>query len=119
MERQGSGLCKIRTTYQNAINYEVGMEPSFRSNRVEFTVNLPNLNFKASKNEAINEAINENQKILLDILRNHPAITQKEIIERTLLSRSTVQRVIKELKEMGYLERIGSKKSGRWIVIEI
>lgn len=62
MERQGSGLCKIRTTYQNAINYEVGMEPSFRSNRVEFTVNLPNLNFKASKNEAINE----NQKILLD-----------------------------------------------------
>lgn len=23
MERQGSGLCKIRTTYQNAINYEV------------------------------------------------------------------------------------------------
>ena len=122
MERQGSGLSKIRTAYENAANYQPGLEPTFRSNRVEFTVNLPNLNFKASSNEALNEAINEaltdNQKMLLDMLRNDPTITQKEIIERVSLSRSTVQRMIKELSELGRLERIGSKKTGSWIVKE-
>ena len=56
--------------------------------------------------------------MLLDILRNNPIITQKEIIERTSLSRSTVQRAIKELSKAGRLERVGSKKTGNWIVKE-
>ena len=94
----------------------------FRSNRVEFTVKLPNLNFKASSSEALNEVLNEslteNQKLLLDILHSNPAITQKEIIANMSLSRSTVQRAIKELIEKGKLERVGSKKTGSWIVKE-
>lgn len=115
MERQGSGLSKIRTAYENAANYKEGMEPTFRSNRVEFTVKLPNLNYKASNNKALNEALSGNQKLLLDILRSNSAITQKEIIVKTSLSRSTVQRVMKELTEMGRLKRVGSKKKGSWI----
>lgn len=120
MERQGSGLSKICTSYENAANYQPGMEPIFQSNRVEFTVMLPNLNFKASGNKALNEALNKalnkNQKLLLDMLRNNPTITQKEIMEKTFLSRSTVQRTIKKLLEMGRLERVGSKKTGSWLV---
>ena len=120
MERQGSGLSKICTAYENAANYQPGLEPMFHSNRVEFTVKLPNLNFKASNNEALNEALNEvltnNQKMMIDILSNNPTITQKEIVKRTSLSRSTVQRAIKELTEMGRLERAGSKKTGSWSV---
>ena len=111
-----------RQAYENAANYQPSMEPTFRSNRVEFSVKLPNLNFKASSDEALNEALNEalteNQKLLLDILRSNPTITQKEIISKTSLSRSTVQRAIKELIETGSLERVGSKKTGSWIVKE-
>ena len=98
------------------------MEATIRSNRVEFTVKLPNLNFKASGDEALNETLNEalteKQKLLLDILRNNPTITQKEIVESASLSRSTVQRTVKELTEMGRLKRVGSKKTGSWIVKE-
>ena len=78
------------------------------------------MNFKASNDEALNEALNEalteNQKLLFDILHSNPTITQKELIANTSLSRSTIQRAIKELIEMGRLERIGSKKTGSWIV---
>jgi hypothetical protein len=35
------------------------MEPTFRFNRVEFTFNLPNLNFKASGDDALNSQIIE------------------------------------------------------------
>lgn len=112
-KRDGASHRTIRY-YEHAENYQPGLEPTFRSNRVEFTVKLPNLNFKASSNEALTD----NQKMLLDMLRNDPTITQKEIIERVSLSRSTVQRMIKELSELGRLERIGSKKTGSWIVKE-
>ena len=44
--------------------------------------------------------------------------TQKEIIERVSLSRSAVQRMIKVLSKLGRLERVGSKKTGSWIVKE-
>ena len=49
---------------------------------------------RASK-EALKEALNEKQKKLLEMIRSEPVITQKKIVEKTGLSRSTVQRIIK------------------------
>ena len=46
------------------------------------------------------------------MLRNNPTITQKEIIERVSLSRSAVQRMIKELSKLGRLERVGKLAVG-------
>ena len=39
-------------------------KPPFNSNRTEFTVTLPNLNFKASPGGAFSEALTDNQKLL-------------------------------------------------------
>ena len=86
--------------------------PLFRFNNVEFTVTLPNLNFKASENEALSD----NEKLLLSLFTQNPALTQKGVTETTGLSRATVQRTIKKLADMGRLERSGSKKYGSWIV---
>lgn len=73
---------------------------------------LPNLNFKASENEALSD----NEKLLLSLFTQNPALTQKDVTETTGLSRATVQRTIKKLADMGRLERSGSKKYGSWIV---
>lgn len=48
MERQGSGLNKIRDAYAQAANFRTGMEPTFYSDRTQFTVTLPNLNYRAA-----------------------------------------------------------------------
>lgn len=117
MERHGSGLSKICNWYKNEANYDNDMEPKFRSNTVEFTVTLPNLNFKASKNEALNEALNGNEKLLLSLFNKNPRMTQKCIMETTGLSRATVQRAIKRLTDIGCLQRAGSRKVGQWIVV--
>ena len=45
MERQGSGLSKIRDAYEKSANFREGMEPSFYSDQTQFTVTLPNLNY--------------------------------------------------------------------------
>lgn len=69
-----------------------------------------------SLNESIKESLTENEKILFDLFSSNPKITQKEIVLKTSFSRSTVQRIIKELINKNKLERIGSKKDGSWII---
>lgn len=128
MERQGSGLNKIREAYENAANYQEGMEPEFYSDRVLFMVTLKNLNYKTSiheaeneakseaKSEAENSALTELEKTLCELLEEHPKITQSEIKEQLKLSRSKVQRTMKKLVSEGVIENTGSRRRGYWKV---
>ena len=45
MERKGSGFRKIIGGYEFQINYDESKKPSFRSDRYQFTVVMPNLNY--------------------------------------------------------------------------
>lgn len=45
MERSGSGLEKIRDSYERSANFAESKEPSFYSDRGQFVVTLPNLNY--------------------------------------------------------------------------
>ncbi|EET59250.1 hypothetical protein BRYFOR_08772 [Marvinbryantia formatexigens DSM 14469] len=124
MERQGSGLNKIREAYENAVNYQPGMEPEFYSDRVLFMVTLKNLNYKKLLNEAENEAKNEAENSILtelerrlcELLKENSKITQKEIQKQLNLSRSKVQRTMKKLVDKGVIENTGSHRSGHWEV---
>ena len=128
MERQGSGLGKICAAYESAANYRPGLDPVFRSNRAEFTVELPNLNYNVTADEALNDALNEalngklnitlnySERKILELINSNPEIMQTEIIEKSGFSRPTVQRYIKILSEKGCIERVGGKKSGYWKV---
>ena len=48
MERRGSGLKKIISSYQNAINYTQEKEVEFKSTQKDFKVILKNLNYKVA-----------------------------------------------------------------------
>ena len=43
MERKGSGFGKIISGYETQINYNKSKKPSFRSDRYQFTVVMPEL----------------------------------------------------------------------------
>lgn len=45
MERKGSGFGKILNGYKAQINYTEDKRPAFRSDRYQFTVVMPNLNY--------------------------------------------------------------------------
>lgn len=124
MERQGSGLNKIREAYENAANYQADMEPEFYSDRVLFMVTLKNLNYKMPANEAESEAkseaenivLTELEKILCELLKKNSKITQSEIQRQLGISRSKVQRTMKKLVNEGVIENIGSHRKGYWKV---
>lgn len=53
------------------------------------------------------------QKILTAI-KNNPDITINEISEEIKMSVSGVKKVLKQLREKGIIERVGSRKGGHW-----
>lgn len=53
---------------------------------------------------------------ILHRLGEAPEITQVKLMEEFDLSRKQIQRIIKDLREDGLIERQGSNRNGKWIV---
>uniref|UniRef100_UPI003521F46D MarR family transcriptional regulator n=2 Tax=Blautia TaxID=572511 RepID=UPI003521F46D len=49
-------------------------------------------------------------------MKEDSAITQVRLMEEFDLTRKQVQKIIKDLREDGLVERQGSNRSGKWIV---
>ncbi|MBU3714156.1 MAG: HTH domain-containing protein [Ferruginibacter sp.] len=56
---------------------------------------------------------------VFSLIKQNNKITAKEISERLNVSLSTVRRNIKELRDNGKIERIGSDKTGYWRIISL
>ena len=66
----------------------------------------------------INGTINENEKIVLDIILKDPNITIAEIANQSNKSIRTINRIINSLKEKNLLKRMNSNKDGYWEVLK-
>ena len=55
---------------------------------------------------------------ILQRMQENPAITQVNLMEEFELTRKQVQIVIKDLQKNGLVERQGSRRSGRWVVMK-
>jgi len=64
-----------------------------------------------SQNDTVNDTV-------FSLIQQDNNITAKGISERLKMSLSTVRRKIKELRDNGKIERIGSDKTGYWKIIE-
>lgn len=78
------------------------------------------------KNDNINDKINiGNNKLpadrreteLIKYISNDPHVTIGQLSEQLNVSKTTVSRMIKELKERKIICRSGSNKSGKWVVL--
>jgi predicted HTH transcriptional regulator len=64
-----------------------------------------------TQNDTVNDTV-------FYLIKQNSKITATEISEQLNISLSTAKRKIKELKENGTVERIGSDKTGYWKIIE-
>ena len=67
MERRGSGLKKIISSYQNAINYTQEKKVEFKSTQKDFKVILKNLNYKVAIKSDDKVAIKSDDKVAIKI----------------------------------------------------
>ena len=114
-EGRNTGFKKIL----NALEHNGSPQPEFETDE-EHSYFITRIyihdDFKASENEALNEALSENEKLIISMIKQNSDIKQKEIIENTTISRAQVQRIMKSLQERGVIAHENSKKIGKWIV---
>ena len=54
---------------------------------------------------------------IINVLRNDPTATQKQIAEATGKSERTIKRRTVEMQEKGLISRENGKRNGKWIVL--
>ena len=76
---------------------------------VNDTVNL--------QNDTVNN-LKEGLKRIYIAIKNNPDITHSQLMEIFNISESTAKRATRDLKKLGYIEREGSDKTGKWIILK-
>ena len=72
-------------------------------------------------NDSVNDGVKRLNKTLQRIYNeivNKPEIRTTELMEILNISESTVTRATRELKKLGFIKRMGSDKTGRWVIIK-
>ena len=99
MERKGSGFAKILDNYAFQVNYTEEKKPYFRSDRYQFTVSMPNLNYDGTQ-DGTQEDI---YALILEMIKRNNKISAKQMSEKLGISFRTVRRKIKKMDNVEYI----------------
>ncbi len=92
------------------------IHPGFIAGGNDFGNNNGNYSGINNGNDFGNENQSDNAERILNIMKGTPRITINQIVSVTGISKRTVSRIIKELKEKEIIRREGTK-NGMWIVL--
>ena len=122
MERSGSGLGKIRSSYEVSANFETGKEPVFYSDRSQFLVTLCNLNYRdgdmvkdSSENTSSASEINLRQDQILQTMLSAHKYSLGEVADKVGLKETMAKIVLDDLVEKGYLSFVAGVNRGRYL----
>lgn len=115
-ERSGRGVPKITEIY--------GKEAfEFRENSIVVTIPFNKIDSDVGDKvidkvgDKFSGNLNETRLRILEEMRHNPQITQVQLMERLGLGKTAIQTNVSYLRKNGYVERIGSNKTGYWKVL--
>ena len=120
MKRNGSPAIEFRTD-QSAVVCVVHPvdEPASAPDE---PVNEPDAPANAPANAPVNApaklSLTDLQLVLLKEIVRDQAVSYDELAAITKRNRTTVMRNIKKMKDAGILKRVGSDKTGRWVIVD-
>lgn len=123
MERKGSGFGKIISGYEFQINYSEGKRPTFRSDRYQFTVVMPNLNYNVTQDvpqdvpQVVPQDVPQDKldMQILDLISKDNKISTEKMAIALGVSSKTIKRHIKEMDNICY---VGRGFSGHWEITD-
>lgn len=96
----------------------------FRENSIVVTIPFNWINVMGDKegnredNKIDEYALNQTQVRILAEIRNNPNITKSRLMELLKLGKTSIDKGLSTLKKYGYVERVGSRKTGYWKVLK-
>ena len=130
MERKGSGFGKIIGGYEFQINYNASKKPSFRSDRYQFTVIMPNLNYSVPQDgtqDGTRNGTRNGTQDNNDFARDNMSIQIKNLIKRdnkistekmAMVLGSSIRTIKRRIKEMEEVHFVGRGANGHWEITD-
>ena len=115
MERKGSGFGKIIGGYEFQINYDESKKPTFRSDRYQFTVVMPNLNYNVPQDVPRKNRDNPLDIQILNMIKKDNKVSTEKMAMALGISSKTVKRHIKDLD---IIQFVGCGCNGHWEIIK-
>jgi ATP-dependent DNA helicase RecG len=66
----------------------------------------------------VEKTVEKTVEKIFSLIKTNPQITQKEIMEKTELTRRGIEWNLKKLRNQGRIRRVGPDKGGHWEVIK-
>ncbi|MEQ2548611.1 winged helix-turn-helix transcriptional regulator [Dorea ammoniilytica] len=115
MERKGSGFGKIIGGYEFQINYDESKKPTFHSDRYQFTVVMPNLNYNVPQDVPRKNRDNPLDIQILNMIKKDNKVSTEKMAMALGISSKTVKRHIKDLD---IIQFVGRGCNGHWEIIK-
>ena len=116
IENRHTGIATMREEMK-----KMGLpEPEFESLRGDFKVTFRKEKIKISeqnKNQKFTEKFTESEQKILDELIKNPYITQTQLSEILGISKRSIIKNMKNLKDKNKIKRIGSDRKGYWEIL--
>jgi ATP-dependent DNA helicase RecG len=77
-------------------------------------INAQTIQSERTDNNRTTTVLNKNEKIIYDLLKAQPNLTQEELALEVSKTKRTVQNIIESLKAKGLITRIGNSRVGYW-----
>lgn len=121
MEKRGSGLTRICNETKALDGYKDELKPVFKSTPTQFQAII----YAAADTQNVGDydgdmsetKLTERQQKILDLIKEAPTITGKQMSETLSVSQRTIERDLSALQKLGVLKREGKDNDGVWIII--
>lgn len=121
MEKRGSGLTRICNETKALDGYKDELKPVFKSTPTQFQTIIYATSGASNVGENVGEMsereITDRQQHILNLIKEYPTITAKQMSERLSVTQRTIERDIAILKKKNRLKRNGNDYDGEWIIL--
>ena len=122
MEKRGSGLTRICNETKALEGYRDELKPKFKSTSTQFQTiifassNTPNVG--EHDGDVSETKLTERQKKILNLIKESPTITGKQMSEILSVSQRTIERDLSTLQKKGIIKHEGKDNDGMWFLVK-
>ena len=120
MEKRGSGLTRICNETKALEGYKDELRPVFKSTPTQVQTIIfatsDTQNVEDSDGDMSETKLTERQQKILDLIKESPTITGKQMSETLSVSQRTIERDLSALQKKGVLKHEDKDNDGVWIV---
>ena len=121
MEKRGSGLTRICNETKALDGYKDELKPVFKSTPTQFQTIIYAASNASNVGENVGDMseseITDRQQNILNLIKESPTMTAKQMSERLSVTQRTIERDIAILKKKNRLKRNGNDYDGEWVII--